>query len=203
VTQTGELDSQLGMADESSPAMLEAPAVAALKETAAGSRIAPGAMERSVSMDIKEEREDLKRAAEESLNAIMDLNLDGTIKFMSSSWQQLTGIDAQTMMGKRISDYIYEHKTIFADTVESIRKDDSKSRIIRFAVELDSPTSSTDPLQDPSSLEGAEGASAIASEDFADRKRVVLEAQGIMVYDRSTGDESHVSDVSDSYETMC
>ncbi|KAG9992858.1 hypothetical protein KCU78_g19184, partial [Aureobasidium melanogenum] len=62
------------MVDSPNPTMLAPPAVVALKEEAVGTKDTAyrGTMERTVSMDIREEREDLKRAAEQSLNAIMD-----------------------------------------------------------------------------------------------------------------------------------
>jgi serine/threonine-protein kinase RIM15 len=48
-------------------------------------------MERSPSMTMRAEREDLKEAAEESYNVIMDLNLDGRIRWVSPSWDTVIG----------------------------------------------------------------------------------------------------------------
>lgn len=182
------------MADQQLLAKPEAPAVAALKDTAvsADDPRAPELMERSVSMDIREERDDLKRAAEQSLNAIMDLNLDGTVRWMSPTFQEITGIPAESMVGKPIVDYIRDNKSIFADSVESIRKDDSKSRIIRFAVECLTPKP---PDELPTvHVDSTDGGEQPTTPDDEEPEKVVLEAQGIMVYDRSTSEESHVGD---------
>jgi serine/threonine-protein kinase RIM15 len=48
-------------------------------------------MERSPSMTMRAEREDLKEAAEESYNVIMDLDLDGKVRWLSPSWDQVIG----------------------------------------------------------------------------------------------------------------
>lgn len=48
-------------------------------------------MERTPSMSIRAEKEDLKEAAEESFNVIMDLNLDGKVRWVSPSWEDVIG----------------------------------------------------------------------------------------------------------------
>ena len=53
-------------------------------------------MSRTVSMDFREEREDLKKAAEESLNAILELDLEGNVRWVSPSWQDFVR-DAQAV----------------------------------------------------------------------------------------------------------
>ncbi|WES02054.1 hypothetical protein PX690_21550 [Bacillus velezensis] len=72
------------MEGEQNQAMLAPPAVSHLRAEA-------GMMERSLSADIREEREDLRQAAEETLNVIMDLSMDGTINWVSPSWSDVIG----------------------------------------------------------------------------------------------------------------
>ena len=63
---------------------LAPPAVTALREEAySSSPVGSVTMERSLSEDIREAREDLKDAAEQTLNVIVDLYLDGRIKWVS------------------------------------------------------------------------------------------------------------------------
>ncbi|KAI7521293.1 hypothetical protein KC331_g19822, partial [Hortaea werneckii] len=65
------------MAEDAPPqGMLAPPAVAALKCEATKNPPSRTQMERTISMDIREEREDLKRAAEQSMNAILELDLE-------------------------------------------------------------------------------------------------------------------------------
>jgi len=176
------------MATESRPPTLAPPAVTALKESHADASSLRGQMERTVSQDIREEREDLKRAAEQSVNAIMDLNLDGTVRWISPSWQQITGVPPDSVVGRPVCDVILDNKKIFVDAVESMRKDDSKSRIIRFTVKYNPPKVDTpkSECKDVSTDEENE------SQDQVDQTHDVgLEAQGIMVYDRNSGEESH------------
>lgn len=143
-------------------------------------------MERSLSEDIREEREELREAAEQTLNVILDLNLDGTIRWVSPSWTDVIGTLPDSVKGTAIADLIVsENKTAFADTVEYMKKDDSRSHRVRFAVAM-GPLSRLLPiegLQDQEPNEADEGAP----------EAIDLEAQGIMVYDGVSGGESHVS----------
>ncbi|KAK5691629.1 rim15, signal transduction response regulator [Elasticomyces elasticus] len=208
--------------DGHSMASLAPPAIAALKAEA--EKEARGQMERTISMDIREEREDLKRAAEQSTNAILELDLDHKVRWASPGWQDLTGNPASELAGRPIANLLLGNQDVFAECVEAIRKDDSKSRIVRFAVKrsgLDATEEEASaeeqtpvelklgfdlPVKD--SAASAQQADAADLTDGADQpndvspcdtrtiapeqdKFVELEAQGIMIYDRTTGEESH------------
>jgi len=162
------------MGEPATPGMLAPPAVTSLRAGA-------GVMERSLSEDIREEREELREAAEQTLNIIMDLNLDGTIRWVSPSWVDVIGTQPDSVAGARIADLIVsDNTTVFSDIVESMKKDDSRSQIIRFAVKLG-------PLSGLLPLEIVKEPEVPAPSAFID-----LEAQGIMVYDGASGGESHV-----------
>lgn len=189
------------------PTKLAPPAVTSLRAQTAG------AMERTFSQDIREEREDLKEAAEQTLNVIVDLNLDGTIRWVSPSWIDVIGTQPDDLKDKHISDVVVSEPTsIFTDVVESLQGDDSRSQFIRFCVRLgplskllvpgngtrvsqgkddddddddDDKQIATEPQENPD-------AEMDQSFTLAGEPQVVdLEAQGIMVHD--TGGESHVS----------
>lgn len=177
---------------------LAPPAVAALREDGSrGGVNAKGIMSRTISMDIREEREDLKRAAEQSLNAILELDLDGRVRWVSPSWQEVTGSAASTIIGKLVSEVVVDDPSVFAGCVEAMRKDDSKSHFIRFTVH---PSPSADgedvpsgdektPVEPRAGLDSMPGTKNDISEEH--EETIELEAQGIMVYDRTTGEESH------------
>jgi len=181
------------MADETKPTTLQPPAVTALKQEAAGSSNHRVAMERSISQDMREEREDLKEAAEHSLNIIMDLDLENKIRYVTDSWKDVIGTAPKEVVGKSVFDILYGGADGFAETIESVRKYDSRSHIVRFSVRMGphsalrkrrSKTSSEDmPEQAPQSPTDA---------DHEEEQILNLEAQGIMIYDRTTGAESHV-----------
>ncbi|KAJ0386853.1 hypothetical protein COL922a_003473 [Colletotrichum nupharicola] len=159
------------------PSMLAPPAVTNLRSQA-------GAMERTLSEDIREEREELREAAEQTLNVIVDLNLDGTIRWVSPSWTDVIGTQPESVKGSAMADLIVsDNKTVFADTVESMKKDDSRSQRVRFAVAM-GPLSKLLPLEDIPELETDD------AEECAPAT-IDLEAQGIMVYDGVSGGESH------------
>jgi serine/threonine-protein kinase RIM15 len=141
------------------------------------------AMERSLSQDIREEREELREAVEQTLNVIVDLNLDGTIKWASPSWTDVVGTQLESVNGLVLSDLIVsENKNIFTDVVESMKKEGARSHRVRFAVQL-GPLSKLRSTVDSHGEEGQEYQPEI----------IDLEAQGIMVYNSVSGGESHVS----------
>ncbi|KAF6843633.1 response regulator receiver RIM15p [Colletotrichum musicola] len=157
--------------------MLAPPAVTTLRSQA-------GPMERSLSEDIREEREELREAAEQTLNVILDLNLDGTIRWVSPSWTDVIGTQPDSVKGIPIADLIVsDNKTVFSETVESMKSDDSRSQRVRFAVTM-GPLSKLLPLEDMEVLEIEEAEASVPH-------IIDLEAQGIMVYDGVSGGESH------------
>jgi serine/threonine-protein kinase RIM15 len=161
--------------EEESPILVPA-AVSTLRAMAAG------AMQRSLSEDIREEREELREAAEQTLNIILDLNLDGTVRWVSPSWVDVIGTQADSVPGTNIADLIIsDNRSCFTDAVEFMKKDDSRSQFIRFSTKLGplSKLISLDAVKEPNGLDQSHS--------------IDLEAQGIMVYDRSSGGESHVS----------
>lgn len=186
--------------DADPTAQLAPPAVTSLRAQA-------GVMERTFTQDIREEREDLREAAEQTLNVIVDLNLDGTIRWVSPSWVDVIGTQADELQGKPISDVVVsEPTTIFTDVVESMQSDDSRSQFVRFSVRL-GPLSKLLSEETPGEAQcnqenglsgteaisqlGQEGDANAEAESEAPPQEVYLEAQGIMVHD--TGGESHVS----------
>ena len=148
-------------------------------------------MERTISSDIRAEREDLKEAAEQSLNVILDLGLDGVVRWVSPSWKDVVGTPAEVVKGTPIVDILLSNKEAFADAVESMKKDDSRSQIVRFCVRM-GPFSVL--KQEAVRTETIAGDEDSPTEEAAAQEEEILnlEGQGIMVYDRSSGGESHV-----------
>lgn len=181
------------MADEKKPSTLQPPAVTALKQDALGSSNHRLAMERSVSQDMREEREDLKEAAEHSLNIIMDLDLENKIRYVTPSWKDVIGTTPKEVVGKTVFDILFSGADGFAETIESVRKYDSRSHIVRFQVVL-GPHSSLRKRRSRTLSEDAPGQDpqSPTSVDHEEEQILNLEAQGIMIYDRTTGAESHV-----------
>jgi serine/threonine-protein kinase RIM15 len=181
------------MAGDKKPTTLLPPAVTALKHEAAVSNNHRQSMERSVSQDMREEREDLKEAAEHSLNIIMDLDLENKIRYVTPSWKDVIGSTPQEVVGKSVLDIVYGGADGFAETIESVKKDDSRSHIVRFSVHMgphsvlrkrrSRPAAEDTPEQAPQSP---------VDVDHEEEQILNLEAQGIMIYDRTTGAESHV-----------
>lgn len=173
--------------DNDDQPFLAPPAVAALRQNNTTSR-AP--MQRTDSMNIRDEREDLKQAAEQSLNVILDLSLDGIIRWASPSWKDVVGSSADKIKGTPIKDLLLSNKDAFSDAVESMKQDDSRSQIVRFHVRrgISSSLEAKNDRGRSQSLDAIE-----AQEDAAETEDFIsLEGQGIMVHDRTSAGESHV-----------
>ncbi|KAF1842726.1 uncharacterized protein K460DRAFT_287610 [Cucurbitaria berberidis CBS 394.84] len=181
------------MADATRPTTLAPPAVMALRQEAAGSNTHRVNMERTVSQDMREERDDLKEAAEHSLNVIMDLDLEGKIRYVSPSWKDIVGSLPDQVIGRPVLDILYAGADGLAETIESVRKYDSRSHIARFSVRLGPHSILHKRASRPSASEGQESAPPSPTTEVVDEAEQILnlEAQGIMVYDRTTGAESH------------
>ena len=151
-----------------------------------------GQMERTHTSELREEGKDLRDAAEQSQNVILDLTLDGFIRWVSPTWPNLAGTEIASVQGKAISDLLVENKDIFADATNALRRDDSGSKVIRFSVHREHQSSLRPPERHPSHAH-SEGEASKEAEEEDGVRNIDLEAQGILLYDRATGAESHVS----------
>lgn len=182
-------------ADAGAQKFLQPPAVAALRQEARQSPSpspspAPAAsMQRTLSQDIRNECDDLKEAAEQTLNVVVDLEMDGRVKWVSPSWKEVIGTEAEDAEGKFIRDIVLEDKdkAVFDEAVESLKRDDSRSYIVRFAVKLGPASAFRHGKSDRS--DGGQSDTAVESSDD-ERDVLQLEGQGIMVYELGGG--SHV-----------
>ena len=189
--------------EEQNEKFLVPPVLAAIRNEEVAARVR---MERTVSQEIREERADLKEAAEQSLNAIVDLGLDGVVRWVSPSWRDVIGTPVESIQGKPIGDILEENQgNPFIEAMETMKQDDSKSQIIRFRIRL-GPSSefqnNPELLANQKEVEGIKhDAMEAEQEEGSEGQLITLEGQGIMVYDRSSGGESHVS-ICQSYYTF-
>jgi serine/threonine-protein kinase RIM15 len=173
-------------------ATLPIPAVAALKHEAGGHEIHRSRMERSISEDFRVEKEDLKEAAEHSQNVIVNLSLEGVIRFVTPSWQEVIGTSAESVIGKPMAEVVVENKTAFQEAIAELQRDDSRSQVIRFSVAV-GPLSSFHRKLHRSKDASEDAEEPAPSTPAEEAPTLSLEAQGIMVYDRASGGESNVS----------
>ena len=171
---------------------LAPPAVVALRNT----QSERGQMERTTSQDMREEREDLKEAAEQSMNVILDLGLDGTVRWVSPSWRDVIGTSIESIQGKPITEIVIVddgNSDVFTTAVESMKKDDSRSQLIRFKVFL-GPFSMLRRSSTAASVQALQEGYQLDENEQVEKSQELLnlEGQGIMVYDRASGGESHV-----------
>jgi serine/threonine-protein kinase RIM15 len=162
---------------------LAPPAVAALKNgPPSEAQPARVPMERSFSQDIQEGSRELKEAAEQTRNIILDLGLDGVIRWVSPSWTDVVGTRLEAVKGNPISKFIMDKPEAFTHALSSLKDDDSKSQFVKFAIKV-GVTSDLEPMLTSEQKAEAQG----------DQSTLELEGQGIMVYDRTSGGENHVS----------
>ena len=149
-------------------------------------------MERTTSESIRAEGKELRQAAEQSLNIILDLTLDGHVRWLSPTWTEIVGTDVSEVLGLSIEDVLIEKKNVFLDALTLLREHGHSSRIVRFSVPM-GPKSRWGPQRNTLISEQENGQSQDKQDKSTEEQGVInLEAQGILVYDRSTGEESHV-----------
>ncbi|CAG8902441.1 unnamed protein product [Penicillium egyptiacum] len=181
--------------DSPKPQFLAPPAVTALRQEA---RNIDPKMTRTLSDNMREEREDLKEAAEQTLNIIVDMDLEGCIKWVSPSWKQVVGSPPESVEGHMISEILLGNKDVFRDAIESMRQDDSRSRFIRFALEM-GPDSVLKYAPEPPPTATGNQAFGERAEESAEKSQqeehnhnvLNMEGQGIMVYDRTDDEAGH------------
>ncbi|KAJ5966654.1 hypothetical protein N7501_002902 [Penicillium viridicatum] len=178
--------------DSPKPQFLAPPAVTALRQEA---RNIDPKMVRTLSDNMREEREDLKEAAEQTLNIIVDMDLEGCVKWVSPSWRQVVGSSPESVEGRMISGILLGNKDVFRDAIESMKQDDSRSRFIRFALQM-GPDSVLKyaPEPPPAATENqakTEEGDEKSQEEEHDRNVLNMEGQGIMVYDRTDDEAGH------------
>ncbi|KIV95461.1 hypothetical protein PV10_03115 [Exophiala mesophila] len=176
--------------DDVFPTFLEPPTVTALRGDAmAGINAGRHAMERSFSQDIQEGSQDLKEAAEQTRNIILDLSLDGVIRWVSPSWTDVVGTELNQVKGQKITHFIAgDDPLVFEKATEALKSNDSKSTIIKFAIKVGTssdiaPMIPTEDGQTPNKSNVDVDEQGLAT--------LELEGQGIMVYDRSSGGGTH------------
>ena len=179
------------------PQFLAPPAVTALRQEA---RNVNPRMTRSLSEDIRQEREDLKEAAEQTLNIIVDIDLEGRIKWVSPSWRQVVGSAPESVEGRMISELLVDNKGVFQDAIEAMKQDDSRSRFIRFSVHM-GPDSVLKYAPEPRPVSIDVGKEDGNSGDILELPQtegvgkqdvLTMEGQGIMVYERTDDEAGHV-----------
>lgn len=178
------------MAQDGSPQeFLEPPAITALKGAAGfGSEVVRHAMERSFSQDIQEGTQDLKEAAEQTRNIILDLSLDGHVRWVSPSWTDVVGTELDAVRGHKISEFISDNPDVFDSAIEALKSNDLKSQIVKFAIKIGTASDMAPMLPTD---DGKAPSQDNVETDETGKATLELEAQGIMVYDRSSGGESH------------
>ncbi|RPB17505.1 hypothetical protein P167DRAFT_1242 [Morchella conica CCBAS932] len=144
-------------------------------------------MERTPSMSIRAEKEDLKEAAEESFNVIMDLNLDGKVRWVSPSWEDVIGTPRDTVHDKPISDFLLDDKEVFKSAVEQMRIDDTRSCRVRFSVAMGSKST----WSGEETTAGQEEAFPMEEVQEEAPHVLHLEGQGIIIQDKQDGEPSH------------
>lgn len=198
------------MADDSASmnqylAVQDEPTVATQTTNTVGALHPRRNMDRTPSMAIQAEKEDLKEAAQQSSTVILDLNLDGRVRWVSQSWEDVIGyvftfllyqyielIRSRTprdsIQDKKVSEILLHDKDTFKNAVEAMKSDDSRSYMLRFAAKS-GPLSKLpkDPVDTPMSPEEP------STQTDTQERILTFEAQGILIIDRTTGEPSHVS----------
>ncbi|KAK5072638.1 rim15, signal transduction response regulator [Lithohypha guttulata] len=177
--------------DGSNRQFAQSPTVAALKyDAGVGPEPHKVMMERSLSQDIQEGTRELKDAAEQTRNIILDLSLDGIVRWVSPSWTDVVGTQLENVKGKPISQYIQGDKDVFTKAITALKSNDSKSQYVKFAITT-SESGALGPMLDVQSSQSEKSLEDGQNNTRDEQVLLELEGQGIMVWDRATGGETH------------
>src|ERR1700743_534431 len=118
--------------------------------------------------------------------------------FGSFAWEdiyvQLTDIPrtpCESIQGKPISSLLVENTDCFQRAIETMKRDDRKSYKIRFAVTMGSMSAFA---QDPVEKAIAAETEGFRPEEVDEVNNILdMEGQGILIFDRTDGEASHVS----------
>lgn len=177
-------------AKESASQFLAPPKLAIIRNEEVAARVR---MERSASLEIREERAELQEAAEHTSNVIIDLSSDGSVRWVSPSWTHVIGTSIESIQGQAVSTILYDQdRNPFLEALRSMQEDDSRSHIVRFRTRVFPQSilyNDSDIVEASTSREGED------VDNLEPDRIITLEGQGIMImgYDRTVEDESHVS----------
>lgn len=112
---------------------------------------------------------------------------------MVATSQLLTGTQRtgrETVQDKPIAEILLDDKDVFRNAIETMQNDDSRSFKVRFSV-LVGPKSKL--ARDPAAAALPSEDEAFTMEEVKEEEDIlVLEGQGILIYDRASGEASHV-----------
>lgn len=82
--------------------------------------------------DSEKDNEDLQDASNQNQNIVMELSLDGTIRFLSTSWEDITGYPASDLLNTNISSVIIgddSDREVFVRAAQAMKDDESSYRV--------------------------------------------------------------------------
>jgi serine/threonine-protein kinase RIM15 len=113
------------------------------------------------------------------------------IRWVSPSWTDVIGVHPNDVHGRPIADFLLSNKTAFAEAVEYLKQDDSRSQRIRFTIQMGS-LSKFAPKSSAMSAAREENVTENDADVVEEERKLELEGQGILVYDRTSGGKPHV-----------
>ncbi|KAL6941921.1 hypothetical protein ACO0QE_003083 [Hanseniaspora vineae] len=137
----------------------------------------------------------LQKASNSDTTILMELDLEGNIKYISQVWEKIIGTIPEEMIGKPISEFVigsdYD-KSVFERTMELMLEDDSSYRIKftleQFTVDKNLVSKKVENILSTQSIqfeeqESLDGTDTTTISSFKNRKFIELEAQGIVITD--------------------
>ncbi|SCU83437.1 LADA_0C11452g1_1 [Lachancea dasiensis] len=120
----------------------------------------------------------LKVATDTSASILLELNMDGRVRYLSSIWKEIVGIESNEVVGQMISEILVgseQDRSVFQRATDLMIAQDCSYRV-RFLVEAGHPNDSTSSSTD---LSGTEHPDVSAVNPSV----IELEAQGIVIFD--------------------
>ncbi|KAG5519964.1 hypothetical protein PMAC_000241 [Pneumocystis sp. 'macacae'] len=143
------------------------------------------------------EEYDLEQTVRENqrINILIELSLDGKLKWLSPSWKDIVGIDSKQALGRPISDFLVGDDNVFSRAINVLLEDDS--HIFRIYFNVVTNLSPIDEIERDISFisNNEETASFKNKNEVSSRKKLTgvleMEGHGILIRDRFTSNAIH------------
>jgi len=116
--------------------------------------------------------------------------------FLTITFFQPRRTSKDSIQGQPIADLLVDDKDAFQRAVETMKSDDSRSFKLRFTVAMGSMSKLSREASAISASPAESEVEAFQMDETPEQQQqttLTLEGQGILIYDRATGEPSHVS----------
>lgn len=155
---------------------------------------AEGYTDQDLTADTNEEQDDLVEATARNPTAVLELDMDCNVRFLSKSWETLVGTKIKKIVHRPVADIVIADsdfdKNVFTRALEIMTVDDLSYRV-KFITPTNYNHEASDNESSNSSNEDNDAPDSIHSGISTDGGFIEMEGQGILIHDVKTHLPTH------------